>query len=110
MTNLKQGTLDTCRKAQRGGVCVLGRPGTWGGGELSFFSSTQLARLCSCCCRYSDPCQHDELRARSVFTDQNLAAAGGYTQSTQLIQVVQEPTPEGDSVTDGQCAVQQFCV
>lgn len=109
MTNLKQGTLDTCRKAQRGGVCSvdqeLGR-----GGELSFFSSTQLARLCSCCCRYSDPCQHDELRARSVFTDQNLAAAGGYTQSTQLIQVVQEPTPEGDSVTDGQCAVQQFCV
>ena len=35
-----------------------------------------------------------------------MAAAGGYTQSTQLIQVVQEPTPEGDSVTDGQCAVQ----
>ncbi len=47
-------------------------------------------------------------RTRSVFIDHNLAGVGGYTQSLQLIQVIQERTLERDSVTDGQCAVQQF--
>lgn len=49
-----------------------------------------------------------ELSARSVFIDQNLAGVGGYTQSLQLIQVIQELTLESDSVSDGQRAVQQL--
>lgn len=70
MTNLKQGTLDMCKSAAGRCVCVcvLSRLGTEG---LSFWlmcdSSTQLAFLCSCCCRYFGQCKHSQSRVRSVF-------------------------------------------
>lgn len=54
-----------------------------------------------------DQCQHGQIRARSVFINQNLASVGGYTQSLQLNQVIQELILDRDSVTDGRCAVQQ---
>lgn len=113
MTNLKQGTLDMCKSAAGRCVCVracaLSRPGTEG---LSFWlmcnSSTQLAFLCSCSCRYFGQYKRSQSWARSVFIDQNLANVGGYTQRLQLIRVIQKLTLEEDSVTDGQGVVQQF--
>lgn len=63
MTNLKQATLDMCKSTA--GRCVRSVDQELGG--LSFWlmcvSSTQLARLCSCCCRYFDQCQIDLYRS-----------------------------------------------
>lgn len=92
MTNLKQATLDMCKSTARRCVrSVEQELGDFHFGWYVFLTHSWLC-LCSCCRRYFDQCQHGRIRARSVFADQNLAGVGGYTQSLQLIQVIQELT------------------
>lgn len=89
---------------------ALSRPGTEGLfilADARFFHTAGFA----CAAVVADiltSANKAEVEPVQFFTDQNLATVGGYTQSPQLIQVIQELTLERDSFTDGQCALQQF--
>lgn len=108
MTNLKQATLDICKiTVERCVRSVEQKHGDFHFSWCTFLTHSWLA----CAAAVADilaSANTAELRARSVFIDQNLGRIGGYTHSVQLIQVMQEMTLERDSLTDGQCAVQQL--
>lgn len=107
MANLKQGTLDMCKKAQQGKVCVRSVDQELGG--LSFLADVRfLPHSWLACAAVVADILTGRRRARSIFIDQNLAGVGGYTQTLRLIQVIWDLTLEGDSVTDGQRAAQKL--
>lgn len=80
--------------------------GTFHFGWCAFFC-TQLACLCSWPCRDFSSASIAKLEPDQVFLDENLASVGGYTQSLQLIWVIQELTVERDPRADGQTAIWQ---
>ena len=85
-------------------VCAraLSRPGT--GGLLLAHSWLACAAVVA---DISTGANADESGARSVFIDQNLAGVGGL-HPKPAVDPGYPGTLERDSVTDGQCAVQQF--
>lgn len=98
-TNLKRGTLDMCKNAFME-VRALSRPGDFHFGWRAILPHSWL----SCAAVVADILAG--ANTAKVEPDHNLANVSGYTQSPRLIRVVQEVTPEGDSVTDRQAVLQ----